>query len=214
MTLIRLIQALHRLLWQEICASGYPGGSSSVRDCLARFRGDAVMTAPVPEPPKLRAVVAWIMTTPGDLDPPTRPAARCIRGQPVVAAENPRAGSPGSGREPPYLKEPGLDGKRLSIPAPIRSIDLALVFGVGYVRSPVRSPLGDGQVCHEVVGTGAVPVFFSVGREDHVAGIELDHLLAADLDPAVAFGDVQSLSAVVGMPGAARSRREADCGDI
>jgi hypothetical protein len=34
------------MLWQEIRASGYPGGYSSVRNYLARFRGDAVIAAP------------------------------------------------------------------------------------------------------------------------------------------------------------------------
>jgi transposase len=56
------------VLWQEIRARGYPGGYSTVRDHLARFRGNAVIRAPAPKPPKPRAVTAWIMTRPGDLD--------------------------------------------------------------------------------------------------------------------------------------------------
>jgi transposase len=57
-------------LWQEIRARGYPGGYSTVRDRLARFRGNAAgMAAPAPQPPKPRAVAAWIMTRPDDLDP-------------------------------------------------------------------------------------------------------------------------------------------------
>jgi DNA-directed RNA polymerase subunit N (RpoN/RPB10) len=34
------------VLWQEIRARGYPGGYSTVRDHLARFRGNAVIRAP------------------------------------------------------------------------------------------------------------------------------------------------------------------------
>jgi transposase len=56
-------------LWQEIRTLGYPGGYSSVRDYLARFRGNARIPAPAPKPPKPRTVTAWIMTRPGDLDP-------------------------------------------------------------------------------------------------------------------------------------------------
>jgi transposase len=56
-------------LWQEIRGRGYRGGYSSVRDYLARFRGNAVMPALAPEPPKPRAVTSWIMTRPDDLDP-------------------------------------------------------------------------------------------------------------------------------------------------
>jgi hypothetical protein len=57
------------VLWHEIRARGYPGGYSTVRDHLARFRGNAVIRAPAPKPPKPRAVTSWIMTRPGDLDP-------------------------------------------------------------------------------------------------------------------------------------------------
>ena len=57
------------MLWQEIRARGYPGGYSSVRDHLTRFRGNARMPATAPAPPKPRAVTTWIMTRPADLDP-------------------------------------------------------------------------------------------------------------------------------------------------
>lgn len=57
------------LLWQEIRARGYPGGYSSVRDHLARFRGNARMPDPAPQPPEPRTAAAWIMTRPDDLDP-------------------------------------------------------------------------------------------------------------------------------------------------
>ena len=39
-------------LWQEIRARGYPGGYCGVRDYRARFRGNARVTAPAPEPPR------------------------------------------------------------------------------------------------------------------------------------------------------------------
>jgi len=56
-------------LWQEIRARGYPGGYCGVRDYRARFRGNARVTAPAPEPPKPRTVATQIMTRPGELDP-------------------------------------------------------------------------------------------------------------------------------------------------
>jgi len=46
------------MLWQEIRARGSPGGYSSVRDYLARFRGNAPMPAPALKPPKPRTVTA------------------------------------------------------------------------------------------------------------------------------------------------------------
>jgi transposase len=66
------------VLWQEIRARGCPGGYSSVRDHLARFRGNAVMPASAPEPPKPRAVTSWIMTRPDDLDPADRASLDAI----------------------------------------------------------------------------------------------------------------------------------------
>jgi hypothetical protein len=57
------------VLWQEIRARGYPGGYSSVRNYLTRFRGNGPIAAPAPQPPKPRTVTAWIMTRPDRLDP-------------------------------------------------------------------------------------------------------------------------------------------------
>jgi hypothetical protein len=42
-----------------------------------------------------------------------------------------------------------------------------------------------------MVGSGAVPVFFAVGRKDDVTGVELGDLLPAGLDQAAAFGYVE-----------------------
>jgi transposase len=55
------------LLWQEIRARGYPGSCRQVRSYLRRFRGNAIVPAPVPAPPKARAVTSWIMTRPDRL---------------------------------------------------------------------------------------------------------------------------------------------------
>jgi hypothetical protein len=54
-------------LHQELRDRGYRGGVSYVRQYLARFRGSVAAPAPVPAPPKVRAVTAWIMTRPDRL---------------------------------------------------------------------------------------------------------------------------------------------------
>lgn len=87
-------------------------------------------------------------------------------------------------------------------------IALAVILGVGDVRAPVRRAFGDGQMAHEVVGPGTVPVFLAVGREDDVARIELDDLLPAGLDQAASFRDVEGLPSFVAVPGTASSGRE------
>jgi hypothetical protein len=74
--------------WREIRTRGCPGGSSSVRDYLARFRGNAGASAPAAEPPKPRTVTAWIMTKAAGPDPPIRPpwtpSWPAPRSQPVI----------------------------------------------------------------------------------------------------------------------------------
>jgi transposase len=55
------------LLWQEIHARGYQGSRRQVRSYLARFRGNTIIPAPTPAPPKVRAVTGWIMTRPDRL---------------------------------------------------------------------------------------------------------------------------------------------------
>jgi transposase len=54
-------------LHQELRDRGYQGGTSYVRQYLARYRGTAAAPAPVPAPPKVKAVTAWIMTRPDRL---------------------------------------------------------------------------------------------------------------------------------------------------
>jgi len=54
-------------LWQEIRDRGYPGSPRQVRAWLARYRGAAMVPAPAPAPPKVRAVTSWIMTKPDRL---------------------------------------------------------------------------------------------------------------------------------------------------
>lgn len=56
-------------LWQEIRDRGYPGGYSHVRDYLAPLRTTATLPSPAPAPPKVRKVVAWMMTNPRNLHP-------------------------------------------------------------------------------------------------------------------------------------------------
>ncbi len=54
-------------LHQELRDRSYRGGSSYVRQYLARYRGTTAAPAPAPGPPKVRAVTAWIMTRPDRL---------------------------------------------------------------------------------------------------------------------------------------------------
>jgi transposase len=54
-------------LWQELRDRGYPGSPTHVRQYLARYRGNTAPAAPIPAPPKVRAVTAWMMTRPDRL---------------------------------------------------------------------------------------------------------------------------------------------------
>jgi hypothetical protein len=54
-------------LWQEIRDHGYPGSRRQVRAYLAHSRGNALIPAPAPAPPKVRTVTSWIMTNPDQL---------------------------------------------------------------------------------------------------------------------------------------------------
>ena len=82
------------------------------------------------------------------------------------------------------------------------------VFGVGDVSPNVSGALGDRDVRHEVVVGRAVPVLASVRREMDVAGAELDNGFTSRLRPTSAFGDVEGLAAIVGMPRGPCSGRE------
>ena len=57
-----------------------------------------------------------------------------------------------------------------------------------------------GQVSHEVVGGGAVPVPLVGRRVDRLACADLDDVAAAGLDKADAVDDVQRLADGVGVP--------------
>ena len=79
---------------------------------------------------------------------------------------------------------------------------IPLVLGVGDVVTPSRGSLGEGEVRHEAIGCRAVPMPLTGGCVDDIAGSDGDDGFAAD-DAAFAFGDVEGLAAVVGVPGGA-----------
>ena len=80
------------LLWQEIRGRGYQGSCRQVRSYLARFRGNAAVPAPVPAPPKVRAVTGWIMTRPDRLTDADRASLDAIlAASPELAAASVRA---------------------------------------------------------------------------------------------------------------------------
>src|SRR5439155_10188246 len=70
--------------------------------------------------------------------------------------------------------------------------------------------LRHGEVGHEVVGCGAVPVPLVSGCVDHVAGTDVDDVAAPGLHTAYALGDVERLAEGVGVPRGACTRGEAD----
>src|SRR2546426_564266 len=74
------------------------------------------------------------------------------------------------------------------------------VLDVGEVFAPYGVALGEGEVCHEVVGGGAVPVFFARGDADDVTGTDTNERPTARLYESVAFGDEQRLPERVVMP--------------
>ena len=89
-----------------------------------------------------------------------------------------------------------------------------MVLGVGDVVSPCGVAFADGQVGHEVVGGGTVPVPFPCGHENAFAGPDGDDRLAAATGPSFALGDVERLGHSVAVPGGARSRAEAYKGNV
>ena len=87
--------------------------------------------------------------------------------------------------------------------------DVVAPLGLGSVLIGVKS-VPEGEVGHEVVGGGAVPVPFVGRAPDGVAGADDDDVAAADLDEADAFGDVEGLADGVLVPGGAGAGREVD----
>src|SRR5437667_4077508 len=81
----------------------------------------------------------------------------------------------------------------------------------GVLRAAVRARvLPQGEVDHEVVRGGAVPVLLAGGRIDDIAWVRLDDLAAAGLDQGDALDDVKGLAQAVGVPGGAGARGEPD----
>src|SRR5262249_39362346 len=91
--------------------------------------------------------------------------------------------------------------------------DRTEVFGVRDELTPdgfvaFRGRLPDGEMGHEVVWRGAVPMPLAGRRLDRVARPDLQPLPAASLDEPDAVEDVKRLPACVGMPAIPRSGRE------
>lgn len=81
----------------------------------------------------------------------------------------------------PWLYVGGLEG---------RLVRLAVILGIGDVGAPtggglvsVAGAFGDGQVGHEVVGRGTVPVLLVGGRVDDVASPDRYYGTASGLRP-------------------------------
>jgi len=68
--------------------------------------------------------------------------------------------------------------------------------------------LGDGEVSHELVMGGSVPVLLAVRRPMDVAWADLDDVLAPGLHEADTVDHVEGLAPVVRVPGRARTWRE------
>jgi len=99
------------------------------------------------------------------LHPDDRPAT-------VVQVERPR------GLAPARLgASSGRFGLSCSVHCVVRALGLSSVLGVGDVVAPRGRPLGDGDVRHEVVVSGTVPVFLTVWCDVDVAGADLDDFL-------------------------------------
>src|SRR5262249_34071572 len=78
------------------------------------------------------------------------------------------------------------------------------VLAPGRLRPVVRGTLGDGQVGHEVVPGGAVPVPLVRRGQDDLARADLGGLAATGLDEPPALEHVEGLPDRVRMPGRAR----------
>lgn len=62
------------------------------------------------------------------------------------------------------------------------------VLVVAEVGAPLGGAFGDGDVSHEVVGRGSVPVLLAAGDANHVTGTDGEERSTARLDVADAFG--------------------------
>src|SRR5271156_2399938 len=80
--------------------------------------------------------------------------------------------------------------------------------------SPVRSTFSDGQMGHEVIGGCAVPVLLAIRSEDDIADTEFNDVFATGLYTAATFGHVESLAAIVRVPGATSARGEVHSGHV
>ena len=101
-----------------------------------------------------------------------------------------------------------------SLASPCLFLTVAAVFSVGDVGAPVRAPLGERQVGHEVVRRSTVPVLLAVGRVDHVTRVQFHRTITSRLHQPPAFVDLQRLTAVVPVPGGAGSRAEVHGADV
>ena len=163
----------------------------------------------------------WLMLLPwaAGSSPTSSSTLATCRGGP---RPGPRSATPSASPRPAGCRHP-------SCPSPWRQCSpwrfsrwpgsAAAVFLVRDVLAPVRlwpvvrRAFGDGQVGHEVIRGGAVPVPF-VGRgQDDVAGADLGDLAAAGLDAPPALEDVEGLADGVGVPRGAGRRREVDRAD-
>ena len=76
--------------------------------------------------------------------------------------------------------------------------------------APVRQGLEHGEVAHEGVGGGAVPVVLAGRADDGLAGADAEHRTVAGTDEADSLGDVQGLADGVGVPVGVGAGGEAD----
>lgn len=87
---------------------------------------------------------------------------------------------------------------------------LLRVFFVSDVLTPIRARavlvgFDDGEVGHEIVGCGTVPMVFAWIEKDTIAGTDLLDRATATLSPADAFRHEQALPMGMGVPGGAGS---------
>src|SRR6476619_2639697 len=81
-----------------------------------------------------------------------------------------------------------IDGSPSLLPAAVLGVgDVLAPVGLGPL--PVRDAFRDGEVRHEVIGRGAVPMPLVAWRLDHVAGANRDDVAAARLNDSCTLGD-------------------------